>query len=62
MTERDFKILFSATYQLSQAMSYLAGMINEDSQIKLQYVKEQSNVLNVPTEVGLLAAAHILQQ
>ena len=75
----------------------MAEIIDEDGQIRLKYVKEQSNVLKlqvqsrhistkvykclvkyepnaigisgsleytciVPTELGLLAAAHILQQ
>lgn len=50
MTERDLKILFTGTYQLSQAVSYLAGMIDEHDQIRLQYVKEQSNVLKLQVQ------------
>ena len=50
MTERNLKILFTGTYQLSQAVSYLAEMIDEDGQIRLQYVKEQSNVLKLQVQ------------
>ena len=49
-TKRDLKILFSGTYQLSQAVSYLAGMIDEDGQIRLQYVKKQSSVLKLEVQ------------
>ena len=38
MTERDLKILFTGTYQLSQAVSCLAEIINKDGHIRLQYV------------------------
>lgn len=47
MTIRDLTILFTGTYQLSQAVSYLAEMVDKDDQIKVQYVKEQSNVLKL---------------
>lgn len=47
MTIRDLTILFTGTYQLSQAVSYLADMVDKDGQIKVQYVKEQSNVLKL---------------
>lgn len=43
MTITDLTILFTGTYQLSQAVSYLAEMVDKDGQIKVQYVKEQSN-------------------
>lgn len=47
MTIKDLKILFTGTYQLSQAVSYLAEMVDKNGQIKVQYVKEQSNVLKL---------------
>ncbi|GAB1860852.1 SWIM-type domain-containing protein [Camponotus japonicus] len=47
MTITDLTILFTGTYQLSQAVSYLAEMIDTDGQVKVQYVKEQSNVLKL---------------
>ena len=51
MTERDIEILFTETYQLlSWAVSYLAGKIDEDGEIKLQNVKEKSNVLKLQVQ------------
>ncbi|EZA54576.1 hypothetical protein X777_05697 [Ooceraea biroi] len=47
MTIKDLTILFTETYQLSQAVSYLAEMIDKDGQIKVQYIKEQSDVLKL---------------
>ena len=35
MTDKDFKVLFTGSYQLSQAVSYLAEMVNEDGFINL---------------------------
>ena len=49
MAERDLKILFTGTYQLS-LVSYFAGMTGEDGQIKFQYVKEQFNVLKLQVQ------------
>ena len=50
MTERDLKIVFIGTLQLSHAVSYLVGMIDEHGQIRLQYVKEQSNVFKLQVQ------------
>ena len=50
MTERDLKVLFTGIYQLSQAVSYLGGMINEDGQIRLEYVKVLSDVLKLQVQ------------
>lgn len=50
MTIRDLKILFTGTYQLSQAVSYLAEMIDKDGNIRIQYVKEESNVLKLQVQ------------
>ena len=47
MTERDLKIIFTGSHQLSQAVSYLAKIMNEDGKLKIQYVKDQSNVLKL---------------
>ena len=45
MFEKDLKIPFTGSYQLSQAVSYLAEMIRKNGQVNLQYVKDQTNVL-----------------
>ncbi|KMQ84861.1 hypothetical protein RF55_16997, partial [Lasius niger] len=47
MTERDLKILFTGSYQLAQAVSYLAEMVDKDGKLKIEYVKDQSNVLKL---------------
>lgn len=45
MTERDLMIFFTGSYQLSQAVSYLAEMIDTDGKLTFEYVKEESTVL-----------------
>lgn len=45
MTETDLKILFTGSYQFSQAISYLAEMMDEDNNINIQYVKTNGNIL-----------------
>lgn len=45
LSERDLKILFTGSYQLSQAVSYLAEMLIENDTITLQYVKATPNIL-----------------
>ena len=47
MTERDLKILFTGTYQLAQAVSYLAEMVDTDGNLRIEYVKDESNVLKL---------------
>lgn len=47
MTERDLKVMFTGAYQLAQAVSYLAEMMDKSDQIKLEFVKDQSNILKV---------------
>jgi len=47
MTERDKKILFTGSYQLSQVISYLAEMVDKDGKVNLQFVKDQTNVLKL---------------
>jgi len=50
MTERDLKILFTGSYQLSQAISYLAEMVDKDGKVNLQFVKDQMNVLKLQVQ------------
>jgi hypothetical protein len=47
MTEKDLKIFFSGTYQLGQAISYLAEMMDEENNLTLQYLKISKNILKV---------------
>ena len=47
MTDKDLKVLFTGSYQLSQAVSYLAEMMNEDGSINLQFVKDETNILKI---------------
>ena len=47
MTKRDLKTFFTGTYQLSQAVSYLAEMVDKDDKLKIEYVKDESNVLKI---------------
>ena len=47
MTGRDIKILFTGTYQLAQAVSYFAEMVNTDGKLRILYVKYKSNVLTL---------------
>ena len=63
MTERNLKILFTGSYQLRQAVSYLAEMMDKDGKLKIQCVKDQSNVLkfNVPSHhIGLTALVFLI--
>ncbi|KAF5304694.1 hypothetical protein FQA39_LY09471 [Lamprigera yunnana] len=47
LTERDLKILFTRTYQLSQTMSSLAEIVDEEENINLQFEKEIPNIVQV---------------
>jgi hypothetical protein len=47
LTEKDLKIFFTGTYQLSQSVSYLAEMLNEDNTINLKINRDESNILRV---------------
>ena len=47
MTDKDLKILFTGSYQLSEAVSYLAEMMNEDGSINLQFVNFATNILKI---------------
>lgn len=45
MTEKDLKILFTGSYQLSQAVSYLAELYTEDGDIRVNYLLEDKTIL-----------------
>ncbi|KYM99014.1 hypothetical protein ALC62_10255 [Cyphomyrmex costatus] len=54
MTERDLKIFFSGTYQLGQAVCYLAELIDDSGNINLEYVQMKQNIIKV-----LIRSRHI---
>ena len=45
MSEKELKIFFTGTYQLSQAISYLAEMLDENDNIKLRFLKEKPTIV-----------------
>lgn len=47
LTERELKIFFGGTYQLSQSVCYLAELINPDNSINIEYVKTRQDILRV---------------
>ena len=47
MTEKYLQILFTGSYQLSQAISYLAEILGNDGSINLNFVKDKTNILKV---------------
>ncbi|XP_076288271.1 uncharacterized protein LOC143212878 [Lasioglossum baleicum] len=47
MTEKDLKILFTGTYQLTQAVCYLAELMKDDNILNIEYLKESSNIIRV---------------
>ena len=46
----DLKILFTGTYQLSQSVSYLAEMLEEDNTVNLKIHRDNSNVLKLEVQ------------
>lgn len=50
MTEKDLKILFTGSYQLSQAIYYLAEMVDKAGKVNLQIFKDQTNVLKLQVQ------------
>ncbi|EFN63236.1 hypothetical protein EAG_14937 [Camponotus floridanus] len=58
ITEKDLKILFTGSYQLSQAISYLAEMMNESGKIILYYLKTSENQNNTIIKI-LVRSKHI---
>lgn len=47
-TERDLKILFTGCYQLKQAVSYLAEMLDINGVLNLKFLKETPQIIRVP--------------
>ena len=59
MWKRDLKILFTGSYQLSQSVSYLAGMVNKDGILNIEYFKDEKNVLKLKVHPDIFLAQHI---
>lgn len=47
LTENDLKIFFTGTYQLHQAVSYLAEMMDDSNNINLSYLHETPEMIKV---------------
>ena len=47
MTERDLKIFFTGTYQLSQSVSYLAEMLTTENTLTVMYHRDNTNILKL---------------
>lgn len=47
LSEEELKILFTGTYQLSQAISYLAELMGKDNNFQVLYVKDAPNILKL---------------
>ncbi|XP_043287510.1 uncharacterized protein [Venturia canescens] len=47
MTEKGLKILFTGSYQFSQAVSYLAEIMDDNNNINLRYVKTNEKILKI---------------
>lgn len=47
ISEEELKIFFCGTYQLSQAICYLAELITSDGSINIEYFKDQHNIIRV---------------
>lgn len=45
LTERDLKIFFTGSYQLSQSVSYLAEIMDEENNVNLSYLKESQDII-----------------
>ncbi|XP_068993908.1 uncharacterized protein [Neodiprion pinetum] len=58
LTEKELKILFTGSYQLSQVVSYLAEMMDEDENIALNYLKRLEDANHAIVQV-LVRSRHI---
>ena len=45
MTKNDLKILFTSSYQLSQAVSYLAEIMDDDGNINANFLRQNKNII-----------------
>lgn len=47
LTENELEILFTGTYQLLQAVCYLAEMLGEDESLSFKYSKEETSIIKI---------------
>lgn len=47
LTRKDLEVFFTGTYQMKQAVSYLAELMGNDDQINLSYLKESKDILKI---------------
>lgn len=47
MTAKELKIFFTGSYQLKQAVSYLAEIMDSDNNIHINYLKETPNIVKM---------------
>ena len=50
LTEEQLKILFTGSYQLKQAVSYLAEMLDEADTMNLKYHRDNTNILKLQVQ------------
>lgn len=50
LSEEELIILFTGTYQLSQAISYLAELMGKDNNFHVLYVKNEPNIFKVQVQ------------
>lgn len=50
LTNNDLKILFTGTYQLKQSVSYLAELMGEDGDLKIEYCREAKNLIRLEVQ------------
>lgn len=59
LSEKDLIIFFTGTYQLSQAVSYLAELMNQDNNINVNYLKEKPNIVRFEVRSRHINRKHI---
>ncbi|GBP85462.1 hypothetical protein EVAR_64760_1 [Eumeta japonica] len=50
LSEPELKLLFTGSYQLGQAISYLAELLDENGAFKMAYVKDQTKILKIQVQ------------
>lgn len=50
LSEEQLKIIFTGSYQLKQAVSYLAEMLDEEDTMYLEYHRDHSSILNLEVQ------------
>ncbi|KAK4882475.1 hypothetical protein RN001_005794 [Aquatica leii] len=47
LNETQLKLLFTRSYQYSQAIAYLAKILDDDNTLQIDFVKDRSNILKL---------------